>query len=251
MNTGKDRFLICDRSRRRGLCGNRYMMTYAPLERELLAALSLFDFARFLSRGNPQADKIEALEAAIAEKAGTAQRLLDDFKPNTSAMISKQIAALLAETEGLQAQLVEAKRTARIAEATEIQDAYGEFRAMVAALADMLDNEERNLLRARISVELSRIIETAIASGPVLTIILKGIETCRVDILFERSRITGFKLLISGADKPIIFSRRDFFGSAPDLAAVLDQKPLHPGMFAGLIGPGLAQFRYPPDLSRD
>ena len=241
MNTGKDRFLICDRSRRRGLCGNRYMMTYAPLERELLAALSLFDFSRFLTRANPQADRIEALEAAIAEKAATVDRLLEDFNAATVPEASKRIAALSAEISGLKVQLAEAKRTARIAEAVEIQDAYTEFRTMVARLPDMPEGDELDLLRARISIELDRIIETAIASGPLLTIILKGIETCRVDILFERSRVSGFKMLISGADEPVTFSRAAFFGNAPDLVAVLDQRPFHPGLFAGLIGAGLAQ----------
>lgn len=234
LNTGKGTFLVCSHSRL-GLCANRYMMTYAPLESELLAALSLFDFSRFLNRGNPQVEKIAGLEAAIAEKTGSARGLLRNFKENTPALVTEQIASLSKEIEGLSGQLAEAKRTARIAEAMELQDAFTEFRSMVKALPGMSEGEERDTLRTRLSVELSRIIYTAIGNGTHLTILLKGIEQCRVDIQFDRSRITAFLLWVLGADEPTIISRAQLFGNTKNLVSVLHERPRHPGMFAGFV----------------
>jgi DNA invertase Pin-like site-specific DNA recombinase len=234
LDTGKGKSLICGHSRL-GLCGNRYMMTYPPLEADLLAALALFDFARFLDRGNPQVEKIGGLEAAIAEKTGSARRLLKDFKENTPPLVSEQVASLSKEIEGLQGQLAEAKRTARIAEAMELQDALTEFRSMVMSLPGMTEGEERDTLRTRLAVELSRLIYTAIGNGTHLTILLKGIEQCRVDIQFDRSRLTAILLWVSGADEPTIMSRTQLFGDRKNLLGALDQRPRLAGRFAALV----------------
>lgn len=234
LNTGKGTFLVCGHARL-GLCGNRYMMTYPPLEADLLASLALFDFARFLNHGNPVVEKIAGLEAAIAEKAATADRLLADFKANTPTAVSKRIAALLAEVEALNRQLVEAKRTGRIAEAIELQDAFTEFRSMVMSLPGMSEGEERDALRTRLAVELSRIVDWATANGTSLAIRLNSIEQCHVTIHFDRSRVTLFSLLVMGADEPVLISRTQLFGQSKDLFAMVDQRPRLVGFFAPLI----------------
>jgi hypothetical protein len=234
LDTGKGKSLICGHSHL-GLCGNRYMMTYPPLESDLLSALALFDFARFVNRGDPQAEKIAALEAATTEKTATIDRLLADFSVSTPPAVSKRIAALSVEVEGLNGRLAEAKRTARIAEAMELQDAFTEFRALIESLPGMPEGEERDLVRTRLAVELSRIIRTAIANGTGLSILLKGPEHCRVDIQFERSRITAFLIWISGADEPVVFSREQLFGDAKDLVGVVDQRRRLAGIFAPLV----------------
>jgi len=221
LNTGKDNFLVCGRARR-GLCDNRYHRTYAKLETELLSAFVLFDFSRLLDRANPQADRIAALEAEISAKTATVGRLLQDFKADTPPEVSKRIGVLSAEVKALTTELAEAKRVARIAEANETRDAYTEFRAMVAWLPRMAD-DERYLLRTRIAGELSRLIESATADGTTLTIALAPTPFCRVDIIIDRATISVFRITLTGCDEPIepvVFPRAKVIADAPHLAGL-------------------------------
>lgn len=224
LNTGKDNFLVCSRGRR-GLCENRYHRTYAKLEAELLSALALFDFSRLLDRANPQADRIAALEAEISEKAATVDRLLRDFKADTPPEVSNWIGALSGEVKALTAELIETKRTARIAEVHETRDVYAEFTAMLAWLPRMMDDEERYQLRTRIAMELRRLIELATAFGTGLTITLKGTPFCQIDILIDRAKVTAFQLRMTGRDDPIVFSRARVGGDTAYCA----------GLFAGFV----------------
>jgi hypothetical protein len=171
LDTGKDTFLVCSKARR-GLCDNRYHRMYAKLEKELLSAFVLFDFSRLLGHANPQADRIVALEAEIAEKTGTAKRLVDCFSASTPAVVAERIAILSAEVEALMAELAQAGRNSRIAEARANLDAHTEFGALIAWLPRMAD-DERYLLRTRIGGELRRFIDTATADGTDMTIALR------------------------------------------------------------------------------
>jgi DNA invertase Pin-like site-specific DNA recombinase len=211
LNTGKDAFLVCGKARR-GMCGNGYHHTYPKLEAELLSALALFDFSRLLDRTNPEIERIAALEAEIAAKTATVGRLLEDFSASTPVAVSKRIGILSAEVEALTAELAEAKRTARIAEAEETRDAYAEFRAMVDSLPNMADDDGRFQLRARIAAELRRLIETATATGTELAIRFQGASSSlQIELIFERSRLLELRVVENGTGDFFAFSRSQIF----------------------------------------
>ena len=227
LNTGSDRFLVCSKARR-GLCDNRYHRMYPKLEAELLSAFVLFDFSRLIDHANPQVNRVAGLEAEIAAKTATATRLLKDFQEDTPPLVSKQIGALTAEIKGLTAELSEARRNARIAEARASFDAYTEFGAMVAWMPRMED-DERYLLRTRMAGELRRIIDTATADGTAMTIALRPAENSRVEILIDRATITGFRITVIADGEPLepkILPRQRLDEYSPSSA----------GMLAGFVG---------------
>jgi hypothetical protein len=231
LNTGKDAFLVCGKARTRG-CDNRYHRSYPKIERELLTALELFDYNRFLEHTHPQSDRLAALRAEIVEIEETVDRLLTDFKANTPPSVSKHITALEARRADLTTQLRETERFGRITEAQQSRDTYAEFTAMVAWLPRMSDQEERYRLRTKIASELRRMIVSAIADGTELTIALAPTPFCRLDILIDRATITGFRITLTGCDeppKPVVFPRARVMGDTS-----------RAGLFAGYVG-GSAQ----------
>jgi hypothetical protein len=207
MNTGKGAFLTCGKARR-GLCDNRYLRTYHTLEAELLSALALFDFSRLLDRADPQVERIAGLEAEIAAKTATVDRLLEDFSGNTPVAVSKRIGILTADVEGLTIALAEAKRTARIAEAHEARDAYAEFREMIESLPAMPDDDSRYQLRAKIAAELRRLIESGTAEGTALTIVFRGSPFCRIGLLINRSTLDAVRVTPIGSDYSLLWPRQ-------------------------------------------
>jgi DNA invertase Pin-like site-specific DNA recombinase len=230
LNTGKDQALVCGRARR-NLCGNHSFHNYPRLERELLVALSVVDFTKFLDRSPPQQERITALEAEIADANATVERLLNDFHAHTPVAVSNRIGSLSAKVDNLGVELAEARRAARIAEAEEGRDAYAEFRAMVDAMPTMPEGEERDRLRMRIAAELRRMIKSARANGTELRIELTAAPWHQVEILFNRSRITSFCLhsyLCNGLPSHtlLIIPRDLLFGDLLD----------RPGLFAQFVG---------------
>jgi DNA invertase Pin-like site-specific DNA recombinase len=223
LNTGKEKFLICDAARR-SLCDNADFLNYPKLEGDLLSALALFDFSRLLDRADPQIGRIAGLEAQIAAKTATVDRLLADFSAATPAAVSMRIATLSSDVEALMAELAEARRTARIAESQETRDAYAEFRAMVESLPEMPDDDRRYQLRARISAELRRLIETATALGTEMTIVLKSDAFHRFELLVSRSIVTSLQVTDIESGNSYVFPR-ELYGDAG--AA---------GLFAGYVG---------------
>jgi hypothetical protein len=222
VNTGSDQFLVCSKARR-GLCDNRYHRMYPKLEAELLSAFVLFDFSRLIDHANPQANRIAGLEAEVAAKTATVDRLLEDFSAVTPPAVSKRIAALSLEIEGLTTELAEAKQNSRIAEARAAYDAYTEFGAMVAWMPRMAD-DERYMLRTRMAGELRRIIDTATADGFSMTIALRPAENRQVEILIDRATITGFRITVTtdeGTLEPALFPRDRVMGDSPTRAGVL------------------------------
>jgi len=224
LNTGKGAFLTCGKARR-GLCDNRYLRTYHTLESELLSALALFDFSRLLDRADPQVERIAGLEAEIATKAATVDRLLADFSASTPAAVSKRIGILSAEIEALTTELAEAKRTARIAEAHEARDAYAEFREMIERLPAMPDDDSRYQLRARIAAELRRLIESAIANQTGLTFRLRATAAWQAELIISRSTLHSLRLTAIKSGNSFSFPRDVIIGHA-DIA----------GLFAGCVG---------------
>jgi DNA invertase Pin-like site-specific DNA recombinase/uncharacterized small protein (DUF1192 family) len=223
LNTGKEKFLVCDRARR-SLCDNKYFRTYPKLEGELLSALALFDFSRLLARADPLVERIAALDAEIAAKTATVDRLLEDFSASTPTVVSKRIGVLSAEVEGLTAELGEAKRTARIAEAEQARDAYAEFRAMIESLPAMAEADALYQLRAKIAAEFRRLIDSAIAVGTEMTLRLKAVPAWCVEILVKRSTVESIRLTAVETGNSYEFPRDVLFGVA-DLA----------GLFAGYV----------------
>ena len=229
LNTGKEKFLVCDAARR-SLCDNKNFLTYPKLEAELLSALALFDFSRLLNRADPQVEHIIGLEAEIAAKTATVDRLLADFSASTPAVVSRRIGILSAETEALTAELAEARRTARIAEADESRDAFSEFKAMVDSLSAMADGEERYQLRAGIAAELRRMIDSATAVGTELTIALKGTAFYRIELLITRSRVDSVRLVVIDRNYAVLFPRDTLFRDDAYMG----------GLFAGYVGENAA-----------
>jgi DNA invertase Pin-like site-specific DNA recombinase/uncharacterized small protein (DUF1192 family) len=223
LNTGKEKFLVCDRARR-SLCDNKYFRTYPKLEGELLSALALFDFSRLLARADPLVERIAALDAEIAAKTATVDRLLEDFSASTPTVVSKRIGVLSAEVEGLTAELGEAKRTARIAEAEQARDAYAEFRTMIESLPAMAEADALYQLRAKIAAEFRRLIDSAIAVGTEMTLRLKAVPAWCVEILVKRSTVESIRLTAVETGNSYEFPRDVLFGVA-DLA----------GLFAGYV----------------
>ena len=211
LNTGKGAFLTCGKARR-GLCDNRYLRTYHTLESELLSALALFDFSRLLDRADPQVERIAGLEAEIAAKTATVDRLLADFSASTPAAVSKRIAILSAEIEALTTELAEAKRTARIAEAHEARDAYEEFREMIERLPAMPDDDSRYQLRARIAAELRRLIESATADDTEILFRLRGVpDVLQIELVFNRSQLVELRLVENETGDFFVFTRAQVF----------------------------------------
>jgi hypothetical protein len=116
LNTGKDNFLVCGAARR-GLCENRYHRTYAKLEADLLAVLSLFDYSRLLDRADPRVHRIATLLAEIADIDATVERLLADFSAATPPSVSRRIMTLERRRDALAGELLAEERATRIADA--------------------------------------------------------------------------------------------------------------------------------------
>jgi Recombinase len=227
LNTGKhehSKFLICDKARY-SLCENRRFISYPKFESELLSALVLFDFSRLLERVDPEIERIAGLEAEIAAKTATVERLIRHFTANTPALVLKQIETLSAEVDARREEVAKARRVARIAEAQATKDAYAEFRQMVESLPRMTDDDSRFRLRARIAAELRGLIESATANSTELTIALKRTEFYRVELLFKRSEFDELRLVSLNGGCTCVF-RRDLLIGDPDVA----------GLFAGYIG---------------
>jgi hypothetical protein len=229
---GRRRELLVCTNAKRGKCDNRYWWKYAPLEAELLTALSLVDFTKFLDRHDPQIERIAALEAEIANIAATVEELLDEFRAKKPASVAKRIAVWEAEKDALVVERDQLRREARIAEANANRDAYDEFKALVASLPSIVEGE-RERVRTRINTELRGMIDTAIADGSHLVVRLAAAPWHRLEILFDESRLTEFRLTsyrVNGLpdEHVTIFPREAIipFVGQPGIA----------GMFADLIG---------------
>jgi DNA invertase Pin-like site-specific DNA recombinase len=160
---GRDRrYLFCGHSTHNRGCDNHRHYDYDGIEREVLALLLLFDVSRFTSQPDDGSDKIEALEAQIRDKDERANWLAESGE--MTRRTREQMDKLDREIDELQERLDEIRKTVLIAEARG--DAHREFADMVDQMwqADPED-ENRKALRARISQDLRRIIESIRAEG--------------------------------------------------------------------------------------
>jgi hypothetical protein len=69
---------VCANALRRK-CDNRYHRPYAPLEIELFAILSQFDFERLLDRAPREQNEITAIESEIAAKNAILEEQAEGF----------------------------------------------------------------------------------------------------------------------------------------------------------------------------
>jgi DNA invertase Pin-like site-specific DNA recombinase len=197
LDTGKGRFLVCGRSRR-GKCNDRRFHNYPRLEAELLNLLALFDYTRLVAKTDPQAERITALRAEIADIDATVKRLLDDFSANTPASVTKRITMLETRRTGLATEFADLKHAARIAEAMADPDAYAVFQEIVKALLTMPEGEGRLALRTRISNELRRVIDVIETDGDDLIVKLPPTRHWQFGFRLVRQRVCTFIMDVPG-----------------------------------------------------
>jgi hypothetical protein len=145
-------YLVCSKSRR-GLCEHRTRHDLAALEAEMLMLLSLFDVSRLVEKANPHADRIAGLEAEITTKQKIINEMAEGFAGNAPPAFYKRMQTMQVEVDGATTRLTELKRNAKIAEANDHQGSHAEFRAMVAAMADV-EGDELYRVRKKLDLEL-------------------------------------------------------------------------------------------------
>lgn len=199
VNKGKDaggfRF-YCSASRY-GRCTHRNNVAtrYPELEAEMLTMLGKLDFSRLLdTRRDPATDRIAGLEAEIADKTATVDRLLSDFTAKVPAAVTKRIAQLSDDIETLEAELAALRRDAKIIEAEASRDAFAEFQTLLGTLAS---DPENDAIRDRLVNELGRIGEELIADRNVVRFRLRGNGTQSLLLHFVDSKFV--RVLIENA----------------------------------------------------
>lgn len=98
---------------------------------------------------------------------------------------------------------------------------------MVESLPTMPNDDSRYQLRARIAVELRRLIESAIADQTELTFRLRAIATWQAELIINRSTLHSLRLTAIESAKSFSFPRDVRIGDV-DIA----------GLFAGYVGQG-------------
>lgn len=160
---GRDRsYLFCGHATHGRGCTNHRHYGYTGIEREVLALLLLFDVSRLTSRPDDRATEVEALQAAIRDKDERAKWLAEsgEMTRRTREAIDK----LDAEIADLREQLDGFRRSAMATEARA--DAHREFADMIDQMWQTdSEDENRKALRARISQELRRILDSIRAEG--------------------------------------------------------------------------------------
>jgi DNA invertase Pin-like site-specific DNA recombinase len=165
---GRDRrYLFCGHSTHSRGCENHRHYDYDSVEREVLALLMLFDVSRLTSQPNDRAAEIEAIGAQIRDKDQRANWLIESGE--MTRRTREQMDKLDREIDELRERLDEIRKIGLLAEARG--DAHREFADMVDQMwqADP-DDQNRKAVRARISQELRRIIESIRAEGEDLII---------------------------------------------------------------------------------
>jgi hypothetical protein len=171
VRTASSRYLVCTNARRNFNCTNRVKHHYEPLERDLLAVLSLFDVSRLVAMPDVDAARGAALEA---EHAAKSDRLKELAEYGDLATVGGVMRKLDDEVKDLARQIDDHRRNAKAAEAEASRDAHAEFLRLVAKMrrGDMPEDELR-LLRSKLAQEIRRIVEAIVGDGPALTIQLK------------------------------------------------------------------------------
>ena len=155
----------------RGLCSNRIHHPYPPLEQVLLAALSIQpDVGRLLDAPDPVVDRAMALEAEIANKSATVERLFLEFGSSSSPAAVKRIRQLEEEVAELQKRLEGNRRSSLMYQANRDRDFHAEF----VELAEKMQRGEvdpgvRFLLRARVAQALKHLIDELVADDRSVT----------------------------------------------------------------------------------
>ena len=126
-------FLVCANLKRK-LCTNRYHRSYPALERDLLAILTLFDYETLLAKAAP-ANEVEQIEAEIASRNAILEKIASRFTGDEPDAVIERMKRLQVEVRELTVKLAEARRAARIAEATAGEDAFREFIWLVSTLS--------------------------------------------------------------------------------------------------------------------
>ena len=188
-------YLVCSKSRR-GLCEHKTRHDLAALEAEMLMLLSLFDVSRLVEKANPHADRIAGLEAEIVTKQKILDEIAEGFAGNAPPAFFRRMQTMQAEVDAAKGRLTELKHNTRIVEANHSQDSHAEFRAMVAAMADLAGDE---LYRARkkLDLEIHRLIEGGEAVGDELLIRLRGSPgMLQVELVVARARFVELRLVV-------------------------------------------------------
>ena len=162
----------------------------------MLMLLSLFDVSRLVEKANPHADRIAGLEAEIATKQKIIDEMAEGFAGNAPPAFFKRMQTMQAEVDAAKGRLTELKRNAKIVEANHSQDSHAEFRAMVAAMAD-LEGDELYRARKKLDLEIHRLIEGGEAVGDELLIRLRGLpDMLQVELVVARARFVELRLVV-------------------------------------------------------
>jgi DNA invertase Pin-like site-specific DNA recombinase len=186
-------YLVCGRALRHLGCDNDHHHSYLPIESELLRLLTLFDLARLLGpRGDPDAARAAALEAEIAAKTATVDRLLDAFEQASSPGATRRIQRLEAEIAKCSTELDEHRRRGKIAEANKGRDVHAEFVRLVTEMrSGDMPAEELYVLRSRIATELRRVIEEIVANDETLVVRIKAASPQRLEFHLKRGELVN------------------------------------------------------------
>jgi DNA invertase Pin-like site-specific DNA recombinase len=188
-------YLVCSKSRR-GLCEHRTRHDLAALEAEMLMLLSLFDVSRLVEKANPHADRIAGLEAEITTKQKIINEMAEGFAGNAPPAFYKRMQTMQVEVDGATTRLTELKRNAKIAEANDHQGSHAEFRAMVAAMADV-EGDELYRVRKKLDLELHRLVEGGEADGTELLIRLRSLpEQLQIELVVVQARFVELRLVV-------------------------------------------------------
>jgi DNA invertase Pin-like site-specific DNA recombinase len=183
---GRDRrYLFCGHSTHGRGCENHRHYDYDGIEYEVLALLMLFDVSRLTSQPNDRTAEIEAIQAQIRDKDQRANWLAESGE--MTRRTREQMDKLDHEIDELRKRLDDIRKTVIVAEA------HGEAHRQFADMVDQMsqadpDDENRKALRARISQELRRIIDSIRAEGEDLIVWLHPTRQWRIGFRLTASR---------------------------------------------------------------
>jgi len=122
--------------------------------------------------------------------------MAEGFAGNAPPAFFKRMQTMQAEVDTAKDRLTELKRNAKIVETNHSQDSHAEFRAMVAAMAD-LEGDELFRVRKKLDREIHRLIEGGEAVGDELSIRLCGLpDMLQVELVVVRARFVELRLVV-------------------------------------------------------